>query len=302
MHGKKGRRSMPNPVVQRVNIGESGSFAFKRRVLKPILRGLMRILPPRAFDKFYDFAFPIYKFVVRQAYLLLAILRLDFLNDYRWRRATRVHAASRFSLVGIGGLEASFDETQRLNREKIPGDFVELGVARGGAAALLSLGAFDKEAPEKRHVWLFDSYEGLPEPGANDTAEDNTTGDHVRPLPKGSCLGTLEDVHNTLFGAFNLPKDRISFIKGWFENTVPVEAPRLGKIALLRIDGDWYESTKVCLENLYDRVSPGGSVVIDDYLSCVGCKRAVDEFVINRNLQIELKGDGRGGCFFVKPR
>lgn len=293
---------MSDQTARQVNINESGSFAFKRTVLKPILRLLMRILPPRAFEKFYDFSFPIYKFVVRQGYMLMALLRLDFLSAHRWRRSTRVYAASRFSLVGIGGLEASFEETQRLNREKISGDFVELGVARGGAAALLSLGAFDKEAPEKRRVYLFDSYEGLPEPGANDTLEDNTTGDHVRPLPKGSCLGTLEDVHNTLFGAFDLPKDRISFIKGWFENTVPVEAPKLGKIALLRIDGDWYESTKVCLDHLYDRVSPGGSVVIDDYLSCVGCKRAVDEFVINRNLQIELKGDGRGGCFFVKPR
>lgn len=293
---------MPHPVTQKVNVGESGSFAFKRMVLKPILRAIMRILPPRAFDKFYDFSFPIYKFIVRQGYIAIAILKLDFLSTQRWRRATRVYAASRFSLVGIGGLEVSFNETQRLNREKIPGDFVELGVARGGAAALLAMGAFDREAPERRHVWLFDSYEGLPDPGVNDTADDNTTGDHVRPLPKGSCLGTLEDVHNTLFNAFHLPKDRFSFVKGWFENTVPVEAPKMGNIALLRIDGDWYESTKVCLENLYDRVSPGGSVVIDDYLSCVGCKRAVDEFVISHNLQIELKGDGRGGCYFIKPR
>ena len=94
--------------------------------------------------------------------------------------------------------------------------------------------------------------------------------------------------------------DRIEFVKGWFENTVPVTRKQIQQIAVLRIDGDWYESTKCCLENLYDKVSSGGYVIVDDYQSCYGCRRAVDEFIQNRCLSPDIKFDGRGGCYFKK--
>lgn len=292
---------MTAQTTQEMRMQESFSLAFKRTVLKPIVRGLMHVLPERGFEKFYATAFPAYKFAVRQSYFMSSLARFQFRDAGLWQRTRRVYSVAPYSLVGMGGLEATYDEAQRINAERVPSDFVELGVARGGAAALLSLGAFDKSAPEQRRVWLFDSYEGLPEPGAEDTAADDTTGDHVRPLPKGSCLGTLDAVRSLLIDRFRLPADRINFVKGWFQDTVPVTAPTMGKIALLRIDGDWYESTKICLNHLYDHVSPGGAVIIDDYLSCVGCKKAVDEFIAERHLDVRLIGDGRGGCYFRKP-
>lgn len=262
----------------------------------------MRILPAAVFDRFYDGAFPIYKAMVRYGYVLGSVLRLDFLNSRRWRRTSDVSSVMPFSLVGSGGLEATYDEGCRLNASGILGDFVELGVARGGCAALMAKVAFASDADKyNRHLWLFDSYEGLPDPGERDIKADNTTGDHVRPLPKGSCLGTLEEVQSLLFAKFGFNPSKISFVKGWFENTVPATQSQLEKIAMLRIDGDWYESTKVCLEHLYDKVSPGGVIVVDDYLSCIGCKLAVDEFIAARKLPVILQGDGRGGCFFRKP-
>jgi len=82
---------------------------------------------------------------------------------------------------------------------------------------------------------------------------------------------------------------------------LPENGPLMGSIALLRIDADWYESVKCCLEHLYDRVVPGGLVIIDDYGSCFGAQKAVDEFLARRSLRVTLVHDRRGGCHFRKP-
>jgi hypothetical protein len=73
------------------------------------------------------------------------------------------------------------------------------------------------------------------------------------------------------------------------------------KIAILRLDTDWYESTKVPLENFYDQITAGGYIIIDDYLTCFGSRKAVDEYLSNNNIQTEINLDGRGGVWFMKP-
>ena len=104
-----------------------------------------------------------------------------------------------------------------------------------------------------------------------------------------------------LFDGFKLRRDRIRLVKGWFQDTLPVTRAQVGRIAVLRIDGDWYASVKCCLEMLFDQVVNGGSVIIDDYTSCYGAKKAVDEFIAAKRLAVVLLPDGRGGCYFVKP-
>jgi O-methyltransferase len=81
-----------------------------------------------------------------------------------------------------------------------------------------------------------------------------------------------------------IPQERSVFHVGWFQDTVPAAAREIPKIAILRIDGDWYDSTKVCLEHLYDLVSPNGYVIIDDYNTFSGCHDAVDEFRASRHI------------------
>jgi O-methyltransferase len=275
-----------------------------KKVMKVPVRGLQRVLPEKAFDAFYDFTFPKYKAVVRGSYLLGGLLVHSWRDADRWRMVRRLHRVMPRSLVGIGGLEATYALARRMNRDRVPGDFVELGVARGGCAALLGGAIFDGEDPGAagRRLWLFDSYEGLPDPTSEDFREGASgTGDHVRPLPKGSCLGTLEDVQELLLDQEGFPAERIRFVKGWFQDTVPATRDQIDRIAVLRIDGDWYESTKVCLEGLYDKVSPGGAVIVDDYASCYGCERAVHEFLDARGLRVDIRLDGRGGCWFLKP-
>lgn len=282
----------------------SVGLAMKSRV-KRAVHFSEKVLPKPVFDTLLETAFGGYQKVIRGGYLVKGGLLYRNTDGAKWDRTRNIHSVLPYTLVGVGGLEATYDLCQRVLQSGVPGDFVELGVARGGCAALMSHVLFDPEnagIAEGRTLHLFDSYEGLPEPTSDDFREDGVgTGNHVRPLPLGSCLGTLEEVQGLLFDKKGFPRDRIAFYRGWFDKTVPESGPGIGAIAILRIDGDWYESTKVCMEGLYDQVSPGGAVIIDDYLSCFGCQKAVDEFIEVRGLSVEIKLDGRGGCYFLKP-
>lgn len=269
-----------------------------KRVATPILQVLHRILPQPAYDAIYFPAFGAYQWGLRRLYagkIARARRRGDVIAATKMERVYRV---MKHSLVGTPGLEHTHDLAQDLVNRNIPGAFVECGVAQGGCAALMAQVAA-AEGPT-RQCWFFDSYEGLPEPTEKDF-ESGKTGRHIRPLPKGSCLGTIEQVSRLLFEQMRLPRQQIHLVKGWFQDTLPVTRSELGPIALLRADGDWYDSTWCVLENLYEQVSPGGYVLIDDYCSCYGAQKATDKFLQSRGIQVELVPDGRGGASFQKP-
>jgi O-methyltransferase len=265
-----------------------------RRAASRILTMLSKLLPQRVYDRFYDFAFPRYKAWVRQRYRTRALARPGVDRD----KVETVFKCLEYSLVGASGMEVTYDCTRRVISDKISGDLVECGVAQGGSALLIAL-VNQQFGDGSRRLWLFDSYEGLPNPTSEDY-KDGKTGTHLRPLPKGSCLGTIEDVRRLLFQQHALTERSIQLVKGWFQDTLPVTRSQMGAIALLRLDGDWYESTKVCLEMLYDKVTEGGFVILDDYFSCFGCKLATDEFLAERGKAFPIVPDGRGGGYFQK--
>lgn len=272
-----------------------------KKGLKKIVRIIAVILPEKLFNIIYTFSFNRYKSTIRFLYYLLGLLYLVMGRDDDWIMVKKIHAIIPYTMVGISGLEATYRLVNKLNSKGIAGDMIELGVAKGGCAALISSIIFDKNSPHymERNLWLFDSYEGLPEPSMEDF-KNKSTGEHVRPLPKGSCCGTLEEVKHLLFHIFDFPIDKIYFVKGWFENTIPVEQHKIQKIALLRIDADWYKSTKSCIEGFYSKVVNDGAIIVDDYESCFGCKKAIDEFLDINSINTEIILDGRGGCFFQK--
>ena len=272
-----------------------------KRLGKRAVRTAGLALPRPAFHLLVRVARAVYGATSRIGYRL-RLLTYRVTDREAYETACAVWDVLPYTFVGIGGLEVTYHAARRVNAERRPGAFVELGVARGGCAALLAKQAF-ADPDLRRSMWLFDSFEGLPDPTADDLdpARGSGTGDHVTPLARGSCLGTIEDVQWLLFERFKLPRERVTLVKGWFQDTLPVHAKRIGPIALLRIDGDWYESTKVCLDHLYDEVVVGGAVIVDDYESCFGCAKAVDEFLGRRQIVVDLHLDGRGGCYFVKP-
>jgi O-methyltransferase len=282
----------------------SAELLVKKRLKKFVLL-LEKMLPKSVFDTFYKVSFTVYKEFVRYLYLFKGFICYWISNNRsEWKMVKNIFRIMPYSLVGVGGLEVTYKTVKDVCKRGISGDMVELGVARGGCAALMANVVFDKTVcgQLQRKLWLFDSYEGLPDPTDMDFNSElgDGTGDHVRPLPKGSCLGQLDEVKYLMFNKNDFPKDEIEFVKGWFENTVPVTKKEIQQIAVLRIDGDWYESTKCCLENLYDKVTSGGYIIVDDYQSCYGCRRAVDEFIQKRVLRPHIKFDGRGGCYFEK--
>ena len=270
--------------------------------IKLLVRRLLYVcqnkLPGPIYKVFYNIGFATYNILLRSLYLRFVVYYRLLGGEEDYEKALAIFRMMPYSLVGSSGLSATYDIARSVENENLEGAFVECGVARGGSAALMALVA--AQAGNHRGIWLFDSFEGLPEPTSNDFAE-GSTGIHVRPLPKGSCLGMYEEVEGLLFSKLRLDRNDIKLVKGWFQDTLPVYCGKIGAISVLRIDGDWYESTKCCLDNLYDNVVKGGYVIVDDYGSCYGAQKATDELLAARALSVELVFDGRGGCHFVKP-
>jgi len=163
----------------------------------------------------------------------------------------------------------------------IPGDFVECGVWRGGSALMIAK-ILEKRGIHDRKVILYDTFEGMPAP----TADDKTfRGEAAAVLLENEkdnkeesvwCLADIADVQRNV-GLAKLADDQIVLIKGKVEDTIPSQVP-FQQVALLRLDTDWYSSTKHELIHLYPMLQSGGVLIIDDYGHWEGCRKAVDEY------------------------
>ncbi len=198
---------------------------------------------------------------------------------------------------------------------EIPGCFVECGVWKGGAAGVMALANL-KKGTERRHLHLFDAFQEICEPDAAVDGERalrevrELTGRVGHDEGKLEALsgiydsfggpGTFEENQQLLERTIGYPKEFVHYHVGWFQNTIPVDHHNIGSIAILRLDGDWYASTKICLEYLFDKVTKGGIVIIDDYGTYEGCRRAVDEFMELKQVQAYLAPIDSDCRFFVK--
>ena len=166
-------------------------------------------------------------------------------------------------------------------RTNIPGDFVECGVWMGGSAGLMAVALERFDIGKPRMLHLFDSFEGLPAPGEKDGNKAagywmNSANSEF--LTTQRCVAGAATVCSLLHERLGFSVERVVIHKGWFQDTLPGLGPEPQCIAVLRLDGDWYESTKICLEHLYERVSRGGVILLDDYYCWEGCRKATDEF------------------------
>jgi O-methyltransferase len=192
-------------------------------------------------------------------------------------------------------------------RGGIPGDIVECGVWRGGAAMAAALTLLG-EAVRDRRLWLYDTFAGMTAPGANDrrsvdgTAARGTWLRHRR-ADGGSdwCRATLEEVRSNMERT-GYPAAQVRYVKGPVEQTLADPASIPDSIAVLRLDTDWYDSTRIELERLYPRLSPGGVLIIDDYGHWQGARKAVDEFFAACGEAVLLNRIDDTGRIAVKPR
>ncbi len=269
-------------------------IARAARIFIPLLS---KLLPYSIYRNVYNYLYSTYRFLYRFSYLIF-LFKCIFKKKVFRKKALLTWKLLPYTMGGRKSLENAFEMVHNVEINNIPGAFVECGVAQGGTAAMLAC-AQDALGSHKRKKWFFDSYEGLPEPTKEDYI-NGKTGSFIRPLPKGSCLGTIEQVSELIYNKLNKSPKNVKLIKGWFQDTISVYKDKIKEIAILRLDGDWYESTKIPLENLYDQVSIGGIVIIDDYGTCFGSKKATDEFIKNNKLKVNFLSDGRGGIYFFK--
>jgi len=197
-------------------------------------------------------------------------------------------------------LFALIEATRYVADHAVPGAIVECGVWRGGsmqavARTLLERGAGDRD------LHLFDTFTGMPEPTEADRRHDGRpAAELLRESPPEArvwAIASLEDVREGM-AQTGYPAERVHFHAGRVEQTIPEQAP--AEIALLRLDTDWYESTRHELEHLYDRVPPGGVIVLDDYGYWEGARRAVDEFLAATGVRLLLVPMA-SGRIAVKP-
>jgi O-methyltransferase len=174
------------------------------------------------------------------------------------------------SMVGLLRLENVRELAQRAIDEGTPGDFIETGVWRGGCCILMR-GVLAANFVADRKVYVADSFEGLPPPNSALFPRDSGSNWHTLP----GLAVSLEEVRSN-FNRYGLLDDQVVFVKGFFSDTLPkLDA---GPFALIRLDGDMYESTYVALQGLYPKVSAGGFVIIDDYGAIAQCRRAVEDY------------------------
>lgn len=208
--------------------------------------------------------------------------------------------AKRYPLFGQWPLnghtmlsEASLDNVrhclEQAIADNVPGDFIETGVWRGGcciwARAILKTHGVDD-----RCVYVADSFQGLPRPNADKYPAD--AGDIHYTFD--SLVVSLDEVRDN-FASYGLLDDQVKFLKGWFKDTLPALHGR--RWAVIRLDGDMYESTMDALSNLYPSLSAGGFCIVDDY-HLQGCKRAIDDYRLANQIAEPIERIPEGGIFW----
>lgn len=196
--------------------------------------------------------------------------------------------ADALTMIGMQRLTSLQRCVETVLADDVPGDLVECGVWRGGASILMRavLAAYGDET---RRVWLCDSFAGVPRPDTANYKADKGIWLHLA----APVLAVPEEVVRANFARYGLLDDQVRFLPGWFKDTLQ-DAP-IDRIAVLRLDGDLYESTIQALDGLYPRLSPGGFCIIDDYHAIKACRQAVTDYRAKHDVSAEIvEIDGTG--------
>ncbi|MEK6804412.1 MAG: TylF/MycF/NovP-related O-methyltransferase [Nitrospirota bacterium] len=209
------------------------------------------------------------------------------LREHGWDWPSQAH-----TMIGTKRLTNLRVLIEDVIKNEVPGDFIETGVWRGGACILMRAILFAYSI-ETRRVWIADSFEGLPRPDAARYPAD----EHDTFYTYKDLSVSMEEVKRN-FEKYGLFDGQLIFLKGWFKDTLPTAD--INSLAILRLDGDMYESTMLALESLYAKVSTGGYIIIDDYHVVKGCKLAVDEFLAKNKIVPHLGEIDGVGVYWQK--
>ena len=227
---------------------------------------------------------------------LLVLAHLDVVRHvpvrHELRNEGRDWPPSAETMVGVRRLSNLRDCVTRVVEDGVPGDLLEAGTWRGGSAILMRA-VLEAFGDRDRTVWVADSFQGVPPPDPS-----------RYPADQGDTHWTWEELAVPMkqvkanFAKYGLLDERVRFLEGWFKDTLP-GAP-IERLAVLRVDGDLYESTLDTLRPLYPKVSAGGFVIVDDYGCVPACKLAVDEFREEHGIVEPLEKIDWTGVFWRK--
>jgi O-methyltransferase len=194
-----------------------------------------------------------------------------------------------YTMIGTKRLDNLQHCIEDVLARNVPGDLIETGVWRGGSTIFMRA-LLKAHGESERRVWVADSFEGLP------PSKDEADGSDLSQVQ--FLKVSLEEVQGN-FARFGLLDDQVRFLKGWFAETLPT-AP-IEKLAILRLDGDLYSSTMDALTALFDKLSPGGYVIVDDYHTWPACKAAVTDFCAARKIAPDIQRIDASGAFWRVP-
>jgi len=201
-----------------------------------------------------------------------------------------IEFAKPFTLTSPDRILALIDSVRYVIKNNIPGVIVECGVGQGGSIIAAALTLLESKKSD-REIYLFDTFEGMTKPTSVDKdfrgrpTIDRFQKNRITDVSSNWIRVEIDEVKNAVFST-KYPKDKFHFVKGPVETTLPDNAPE--NISILRLDTDWYESTKHELIHLFPKLSEGGVLIIDDYGHHQGCKMAVDEYFKENRTQILL--------------
>lgn len=212
-----------------------------------------------------------------------------------------LHAVRPLTMVSDIGIKFSMNAVVTAIRDEVPGEIVECGVWRGGCAIAMLLAQRREFKSVLRPVHLLDSFQGLPPAGERDgPAARAWQADVAGPSFHNNCRATADEVMDALEERFDFRVGRDAVLwPGWFRETLPHVLRTVHKIAVLRIDCDWYAPTRECLDALLPLVSEGGTVIFDDYYAWDGAARAVHDHLSERDIPLRIRSLADGSAAYA---
>lgn len=201
-------------------------------------------------------------------------------------REALIGSVTDYTMSGPDRLNKLIDLAEYCNSANVPGDFVECGSYKGGSSAVLS-----RYLDNQRHLWIYDSFKGMPETTAIDG--------EIAKKCVGLCAADIDDVIE-IMNKVGTQSSQYTIAKGWFVDSFQGTLPET--VALLHCDADWYESVMLVLETFYDRIPDGGCVILDDFGFWEGCREAFYDFCFSRGEKPLLERIGNTQAYWIKGK
>lgn len=217
----------------------------------------------------------LHRFGLRLEAIEPSTLHPDFPADFNRQEIEDVLAVLPYTMTSRERLVSLIRAVHYVLDREIPGDIVECGVWRGGSMMTVAR-TLHRRGVTDRRLWLYDTFTGMTRPGDADVSAANQPALQTWERQPGWCLAGLEEVRHNLDGT-GYPAANLRYVVGEVEKTIPEQIP--DQIALLRLDTDWYESTRHEMQHLFPRLSRGGVLILDDYGYWQGARKAVDEYL-----------------------